>query len=120
MYCPECGNAVSGKFCEKCGRELKANQGTPTPVVEFRQTRAVYATAPGAPTSGMAISALVLSFFIPIVGIILGFIARGEIKNSQGQKSGDNLANLAIFLGFIFSAFYILYFIMFVGFFSSY
>lgn len=48
---------------------------------------AVYTAAP--PTNGMAIAALVLALFYP-VGIVLGHVARGQIK-----RTGEGAAILA-------------------------
>ena len=45
-------------------------------------------------TSGMAIAALVCSFLIPLVGLILGFVAKSQIKKT-GQ-GGNGLATAAI------------------------
>ncbi|MCA9342824.1 DUF4190 domain-containing protein [Candidatus Saccharibacteria bacterium] len=60
-------------------------------------------------TDGLSIAAIILAFFIPIVGLILGIIAKVKSKNA-GQK--NTLATAAIiissviivfvFLGFIF------------------
>jgi hypothetical protein len=65
--------------------------------------------APGSPTSTLAIISLVsgiLSWFmLPFVGgvaaVITGHMARGEIKSSQGAKSGDGLAVAGLILGYL-------------------
>lgn len=64
----------------------------------------------------MAIGALVTSFFIPLIGLILGIVARNEIKNSNGRKSGDGMANAAIILSSIFM---VIYFIVIVTAYST-
>jgi len=57
-------------------------------------------------TNGLAVAALVCGiggflFFIPaILGIIFGFIARGQIKRSDGQQKGDGMAIAGIIVGF--------------------
>jgi hypothetical protein len=33
--------------------------------------------------------------------VILGFVARNDISNSKGTKSGEGVANAAIILGFV-------------------
>ena len=50
-------------------------------------------------TNGLAIAALVTSFLCSPLGIILGFIARGQIKKT-GQ-SGDGLALAGIIIGVV-------------------
>jgi hypothetical protein len=74
-----------------------------TPVGGYQQ----YA-AP-APNNGMAIASLVCSlvgvipflFGIPcILGIIFGFVARNQIKNSQGRQRGGGMALAGIIVGF--------------------
>jgi hypothetical protein len=108
MYCKNCGYAVGGNFCEKCGSSSNAGGsfGDSGNLV-FVQTRAAAPTSKNAQTSGLAVGALVATFFIPLLGIILGFVARSEISNSRGMKSGDGLANLAIILGFMFTFLYV-------------
>jgi hypothetical protein len=57
-------------------------------------------------TNGLAIAALIcgcagILLFIPgILGIIFGFIARGQIKRSDGQQKGDGMAIAGIIVGF--------------------
>ena len=57
-------------------------------------------------TNGLAIAALICGcagflLFIPgILGIIFGFIARGQIKRSNGQQKGDGMALAGIIVGF--------------------
>ena len=61
-----------------------------------------------APTNGLAIASLVLGIvgWIPcgvgsIVAIVLGFVARSQIRASQGRQGGDGLALAGIILGFL-------------------
>lgn len=56
--------------------------------------------APAAPRwNTMAIVAFIVTFFINIVGIILGFIALNQIKRTGEQ--GRGLALAAIIIGFV-------------------
>lgn len=55
-------------------------------------------------TSSLAIVAFVLVWLITPVGLILGYVARSEIRNSGGLKGGEGLASAAIILGWIFVA----------------
>ena len=104
MNCSNCGALFSGKFCSACGTPApQSSQTTPSAdQIIFVQTRGTSPTSPNAQTSGLAIAALVVSFFIPFLGIILGFVARSDISNSKGSKTGENLANLGVILGFAF------------------
>jgi Domain of unknown function (DUF4190) len=61
-------------------------------------------------TNGLAIAALVCGcagfiLFIPgVLGIIFGFIARSQIKRSNGRQKGDGLAIAGIIVGFAWIA----------------
>jgi peptidyl-prolyl cis-trans isomerase B (cyclophilin B) len=57
----------------------------------------VYVTAP--PTNGMAIAALILAFVFFPVGIVLGHLARGQIKRTG--EGGKGLATAALILGYL-------------------
>lgn len=50
-------------------------------------------------TNGLAIASLVSSFFISILGIILGFVALNQIKKSG--EDGRGLALAGIIIGFV-------------------
>jgi hypothetical protein len=58
-------------------------------------------TAPAGQTNVLAIISLIAAFVIAPVGIILGFIARGQIKTSG--ESGDGLAKAGIIIGIVFT-----------------
>lgn len=66
-----------------------------------------YATGtPGAPvktdkTNVLAIVGLVLAFIVPLVGVILGFVARSQIKRTGEKGSGLALAAIIVGLAFI-------------------
>lgn len=79
------GNSVSGPKTQKFEPEVSASIVTPQ-----------------SPTSAVAIAALISVFFIPLLGLILGYLAKKEISNSQGLKSGAGLAKASIVLGWIF------------------
>src|SRR5580698_6750715 len=73
----------------------------------------IYVTPGGASTNGLAVASLVCSivgfFFITfIVAIVLGFVARTQIRNSGGRQKGDGLAIAGIIIGFAWVAFYVL------------
>ncbi len=66
-----------------------------------------YGYAPGPKTNGLAIASLVSSFFFwlygvgAILAIVFGFIARSQIKRSQGAQQGSGLALAGIIIGFV-------------------
>jgi hypothetical protein len=69
-----------------------------------------YQTAVPVPqTSGFAIASLVCSlaswiiipFIGAVIGVIMGHMARGEIRRSYGQKNGDGLARAGLVIGYI-------------------
>jgi len=65
-------------------------------------------------TNGLAIAALICGcagfiLFIPgVLAIIFGFIARGQIRRSNGQQTGDGMAIAGIIVGFGWVAFLVL------------
>ena len=65
---------------------------------------------PAAPkNNGLAIASLVCSivgfcWIGALLGIIFGFVARGQIKKSGGTQQGSGLAVAGIIVGFVFTA----------------
>jgi hypothetical protein len=62
-------------------------------------------TAATPKTNGLAVASLICScaglFFLPVFpGIILGFVARSQIKRSNGMQRGHGLAIAGIIVGF--------------------
>ena len=51
------------------------------------------------PTNGVAIAALILAFVFYPVGIVLGHVARGQIKRTG--EGGKGLATAALILGYL-------------------
>ena len=82
MYCHQCGKEVNeeSKFCPNCGTQLTQTQKSYQPI----QTNVV--SSEDAPSMGFAI----LSFFIPIVGLILFLVWKDEFP----QKSKSCLKGL--------------------------
>jgi hypothetical protein len=64
-------------------------------------------------TNGMAIASLILSAvgwivcIGPILGVIFGFIALSQIRQSQGRQAGSGLAKAGIIVGFAVIALFI-------------
>ena len=63
-------------------------------------------------TNTMAIVGFILSFFFALVGAILGFIALGQIKNSNGAEGGKGLAIAAVIIGLLSTVISIIVFIV--------
>ena len=68
--------------------------------------------APVRPTNTMAIIALVMAFVFAPVGLVLGFIARRQIRETG--EEGDGLALAGIIIGGIFTALYVLLLVGFI------
>jgi len=66
----------------------------------------------GPPTNTLAIIALIASFLISPLGIILGIIARNQIKRTG--EGGDGLALAGIIIGAVLTAIYIASIVVFV------
>ncbi len=55
-------------------------------------------------TSGWAIAGLVACFLLPpVLPVILGMIAKDQIRKANGRLTGDGMANVSIVLGSIFT-----------------
>lgn len=93
-----------GKFCAKCGNEIEkgttfcANCGTPvegtTKKVETESN-----DNGGQVSNGMATAGFVLSFFVPVLGLIFSII--GLNKANQLNGAGRGLAKAGLILSII-------------------
>jgi hypothetical protein len=70
-------------------------------------------------TNGLAIASLVLGLvgWVPcgvgsILAVVFGFVARTQIRNSQGRQGGEGLAVAGIVLGFLAIALWIALFVI--------
>jgi Domain of unknown function (DUF4190) len=57
---------------------------------------------PPAPTNGTAIAALIFAILFAPIGIILGYVARSQIKRTG--EGGRGLATAALIIGYVFVA----------------
>lgn len=57
-------------------------------------------------TNTLAIVSLILAFFLPLIGAILGHVALGQIKKSG--EEGRNLALAGVIIGWVLTALSIL------------
>ena len=73
-------------------------------------------------TNGFAVASLVLSLvgWLPcgigsVLAIIFGFVAKEQIKRSQGREHGSGLANAGIIIGFVAIALWLVFFVVSLG-----
>ena len=113
MDCNQCGGEISpdDAFCRTCGAELV---GMEAPGGGMPSTPAPRPPTPSPPaalgrTSGLAIASLALGMLsfacLPVIGgvlaLILGLIARGEVRRSAGSVRGRGMATAGLILGAI-------------------
>lgn len=129
MFCSACGSSLvpGAMHCGNCGSAVQSAQAAavePDQGQPFGQpAQPAYGQAPyGQPAyqqpyqqgyaqpgyyqpatqSGKAIASLVLSLFgISLIGLILGYSARKEIRAAQGRIDGDGIALAGIIIGWI-------------------
>lgn len=104
MFCADCGEKLlpGGTFCSKCGSRIPGSGS-----LSVQQSSSSYST--------LAITAFVLSFLIPIVGLVLGIVAQREIDASGGRLGGRGLAVAAVVINVIWIVAIFIWF----GFFAS-
>ena len=97
-FCTSCGceNQEEANFCKECGENLS----TDSKVIKDREETIVFAK-----TSGKAIASLILSILWlygigSIMAIILGHMARKDVKNSKGKLTGDGIALAGLIIGY--------------------
>ncbi len=76
-----------------------------------------YPPAYGRPTNTMAILALVLAFVFPPAGLVLGIVARRQIR--QTGEDGEGLALAGIIVGGIATAILVLVFVFLIAAFTA-
>ena len=106
MFCTSCGNNLikGAMFCIGCGTKTQIKQedtvtqleSTPEPTYTPKSTLTIeqnnfVAQPVGTKTNGMAIGAFIVSFFLPVLGFILGFVSLSKIR-----KTGENGRRLSI------------------------
>lgn len=127
MFCPTCGapNEDDAVFCGNCGGALDPDSAPVEDVVseELGEEVVVVEADPAEPaapppaveplaappTSNLAVASMVLGVagltLLPLLGgilaIILGYMARAEIRDRPDEVSGDGLALAGIVMGWI-------------------
>lgn len=92
---------------EKPVKSTPAKNNEPTPTGASAATTASASSTSTTKTNGLAIAALVLSFFVPFIALILGIVALSSIK--KNGENGKGLAIAAIVLSSIFMLIAILF-----------
>ncbi len=103
MFCPNCGtqNSDTAKFCSNCATPLAVSPNLPQQ--QQPNYSAPYGAVPVSDVSdGLKIGLAIVSFFVPIVGIIMGIIYM--MDPSPAKKEAGKLwlivSIAAIVLGF--------------------
>ena len=101
--CANCGtaNTSDASYCEKCGQPLATAALGATAAVAAAPVPAV---APR--TNSLAVASLLLgllSLFVPfaILAVILGHVARSQIRKSAGRQKGAGMALVGLILGYL-------------------
>lgn len=116
MFCPNCGHSHddNDKFCAYCGTKFDEpaqkkedgrvfeevepnanhtfNQAPPQPNQQY-----IYVNNQQSEKNGMAITGFVLSFIVPILGLIFGIIGLNR-ANALPNKNGRGMAIAAIII----------------------
>ena len=89
-FCSKCGkeNKATSKYCEFCGNQLAEEKA------EVVKTEAV--SLEPTPNNGMAIAGFVLSFFVPLLGLIFSIIGLSKANSLNGNKKGLAIAGIII------------------------
>lgn len=120
MFCQGCGTelALTATFCSQCGRPKPGSAAAVREVAPQQPPVQQYQSVQAPETSGLAIGALIAALFIPILGLILGYVARNDIRSTNPPKGGDGLATAAIVIGWIFTiigGFFLIFILAFWG-----
>lgn len=124
-FCPTCGMAVGSPLAQAPTTPAPVVQPAPVPASQYApieqpvppaSPQQQYAPAQTS-TNGLAIASLVLGLTgISIVGLVLGYIARKQIRESGGRQDGAGLATAGIVLGWIGTILGIIFIVAYVAF----
>ena len=134
MFCTFCGNQLAddARFCTKCGAPVVEDNKENAIEAEILDASGDYEVIEDAEKSSRASSILTLgilslafsvSVFLPLVGIILGFVCKskvsafiGDYGDTEGKATvGKHLSTAGIIAGFALSVFLFLYVLIIVA-----
>lgn len=93
--CRFCGKSIedNATFCNHCGASLTTNAASNNIATSTQNAPPTLCT--------MALVGLILSFFIPLAGLIVSIIGRSQIKKSNGALNGGGLALAGIIVSVV-------------------
>lgn len=71
------------------------------------------------PESPLPLIALIGAFFVPLVGIIVGHIALGQMRRGEIPSSNQGMAKAGLILGYVFSALTVLVVVLYIAAFAT-
>ena len=104
--CPKCGLSMSdeSRFCSACGADTVSGATAVTQTV----TSPAPTIATDVPTSDKALASMILGLCVFVAGflaglpaVILGHMAKTEIRKSNGRLRGDGMALTGLILGYL-------------------
>ena len=108
MFCLECGQVlpVKTKTCKTCGWSVQEEEGgagrhgvsdnQSSPFVVPQKTDPDYRAYVPPKVSGLAVTGLIISVFIGIIGLVMCLIAKNQIDNSEGKLAGGGIVTAGI------------------------
>ena len=71
------------------------------------------------PESQLPLIALILAFFFPIAGIVVGHIALGQMKRNEIPSTNQGMAKAGLILGYVFTALTVVVVVAYIAIFAS-
>ena len=102
IQCKECGATVSdlAESCPKCGAPIAKKPSVEQQQPAYPPTQPAYQTVDPLDTPNTGLN--VLSFFFPIIGLILYFVYRDQTPNKAKDFAKYACIGFAVFLLFYF------------------
>lgn len=96
MFCPHCSfkNPAEAKFCGSCGGSLPSSNTSNTPQANLQVEGKTV-------SEGLKWGILIASFFIPIIGIVVGIIFMQD-ANPEKKSAGKLWLYAGLIMAFIY------------------